>query len=123
MQVYKRCSYNNCKEYVDARTGRYCKDHEGIVDREYNQYRKETQKAYVDFYRSYRWQKVRMQSLRRHKFLCLYCLKDGIYTTADEVHHEIPTKTPEGWKKRFDIEHLSPICRPCHNRIEKEKRY
>lgn len=122
MQVFKRCNLSGCRELIET-TDTYCEKHKGVVNREYNQFRKETNKEYVDFYRSYRWQQTRKKALQRHQYLCVYCLKDDIYTIADEVHHEIPTKTKEGWKKRFDIDTLSPICRPCHNRIEKTKRF
>ena len=56
------------------------------------------------------WDKLRIVILRRDKYLCQPCVRDGYTTTAQEVDHIIP-KAKGGTD---DEDNLQSICTPCH---------
>jgi len=58
----------------------------------------------------YDWTKRRLVVLRRDKYLCQPCLRQGRPTPATEVDH-ILAKARDGTD---DYENLEGICRACH---------
>lgn len=56
------------------------------------------------------WERARKIALKRDKFLCIPCLKQGRITPAREVDHI----TPKEQGGTDDQDNLQSICRPCH---------
>ena len=62
--------------------------------------------------------------MQRDYYLCADCLRKGIYTPADEVHHIIPL-TPENINDEsisLNMENLVSLCRDCHEQRHKQNR-
>lgn len=51
---------------------------------------------------------------------CEECLKAGIYTLTRDVHHIVPIE--QDASRRMDVTNLMAVCRPCHQRLDKEAR-
>ncbi|NQJ68524.1 HNH endonuclease [Streptococcus suis] len=66
------------------------------------------------FYKSWDWQKVRQQALKRDKYRCCWCYAAGKLTTARlEVDHiETVESRPD---RALDLSNLRTLCRDCHN--------
>lgn len=75
------------------------------------------------FYLTEDWKELRLDVLREHHYECQECLKTGIYTRADCVHHANEVKKrPDLAMSRFYIDqegnrqqNLVPLCNKCHN--------
>ena len=68
------------------------------------------------FYKSKIWQHMREYIMKRDGRLCQDCLKRGIVTTAEEVHHITPL-TPETIMDpsvTLNENNLISLCRECH---------
>lgn len=68
------------------------------------------------FYKSAAWRGVREYCMHRDSFLCQDCLKEGRYTSAEEVHHIIEL-TPENIDDQsisLNPDNLVSLCRECH---------
>lgn len=68
------------------------------------------------FYNSTQWHKVRDYIIKRDAYLCQDCLKKGIITAAEEVHH-IVHLTPDNigdTNITLSEENLISLCRECH---------
>ena len=78
------------------------------------------------FYNSQQWHHMRDYCIKRDRYLCQDCLRKGLTTAAEEVHHIIPL-TPENITDpsvTLNEENLVSLCRECHRaRHGKEKRY
>lgn len=79
------------------------------------------------FYKSKAWEQARSMALSRDNHLCQDCLKSGIITQAEEVHHIIEL-TPENINDpsiNTDLNNLVCLCHACHTRrhLTKEKRF
>ncbi|MFU1798198.1 HNH endonuclease [Paenibacillus azoreducens] len=71
------------------------------------------------FYKSKEWRKCREKVLIRDHYLCQQCLRKGILTTANTVHHIKPLEDyPE---LALDENNLESICPTCHNKEHPEK--
>jgi 5-methylcytosine-specific restriction protein A len=106
------CGKPGCPELTD---GRYCSDHIALETqqrREYNQWRGTAASRGYDA----RCQRVRIQALKRDKYLCLHCLTAGRVTSAVDVDHIIPLPTGP----RLDLNNLQSLCRPCHRKKTEE---
>lgn len=79
-----------------------------------------------DFYKSTAWQACRASYLKQARGLCEQCLKRGIYTAADTVHH-ITHITPQNINDpsvTLNPANLMALCRDCHADIHRGvKRY
>ena len=53
----------------------------------------------------------------RDKLLCIPCLKIGVYSKADEVHHIIELK--DDITKAYELDNLESICHSCHMKEHK----
>jgi len=63
-----------------------------------------------------RWDRLSRRK-RIHNPLCEECLRNGMVTAAEEVHHIVPIRVrPE---LRLEWGNLMSVCRSCHERIEK----
>ena len=58
-------------------------------------------------------------ALLRDSLLCQECLRKGIYSKADEVHHIIELK--DDVTKAYELDNLESICHSCHMKEHKGK--
>ncbi|MED1206159.1 HNH endonuclease [Heyndrickxia acidicola] len=70
-------------------------------------------------YNTARWKKARKTALVRDNYLCQECLRRGLITQGNTVHHIIPLR--EDFSKAFELDNLETICMECHNREHPEK--
>src|ERR1700733_11172024 len=100
----KPCNRHGCPKLTSRR---YCEDHTD-VSREHDKWRgNASSRGYGSD-----WKRVRMQVLKRDKFLCLICLAAGRVTAALDVDHIIPISiAPE---RRLDTTNCQSLCRACH---------
>lgn len=100
------CRYPGCPSLSD---GLYCEKHKKLTDAQYNKYQRdpETRKRYGS-----EWRKVRSRYIKAHP-LCEECLKHGLYTPAQEVHHILPLS--RGGTNV--VQNLMALCKPCHSSI------
>ena len=83
------------------------------------------QKWAEGFYKSTQWQRVREYVYRRDGLLCQDCLKRGIYTPAEEVHHitSITQKNITDADITLNPDNLISLCRNCHALRHSKRRY
>ena len=75
------------------------------------------------FYHTAAWKNVRIYVLHRDQMLCQDCLKKGMYTPADEVHH-IVELTPANVNDpdiALNPGNLISLCRSCHKSRHESK--
>jgi len=65
------------------------------------------------------WQQLSMRYRAEHP-LCEMCYRDGMATSAAEVHH-IVSINDAPWL-RMAVSNLMSLCVPCHRRIDQERR-
>src|SRR5699024_559484 len=116
MNIKRRCNKTGCRELINHHET-YCREHNNITNREYNKFRRETDREYINFYSSKRWRDVRYQRLVRDNFICQRCLNDfQLYTEAQMCHHQYNRKDyPE---HSLDIDTLISLCNACHEQVE-----
>ena len=70
------------------------------------------------FYGTQEWKKLRKYVWSRDGGLCQDCLKKGLYTPAEEVHHiiELSPETIDNPEISMNPENLICLCRECHHR-------
>lgn len=56
------------------------------------------------------WRKLRAMVLERDRYLCLECLRNGLYVSATTVDHII-AKAHGG---SDDLSNLQSLCEQCH---------
>ena len=80
-----------------------------MENRRYEKYERspETKKRYGTL-----WRKIRAQYVAAHPF-CEECMKQGIATLTEEVHHIIPLSKGG----THDPSNLMALCKSCHSRI------
>lgn len=69
-------------------------------------------------YSSKAWKNVRDVVKKRDAYLCQDCLRSGMYTPAEEVHH-IVELTPENVNNplvSLNPDNLISLCRECHRK-------
>jgi len=66
------------------------------------------------FYKQPRWDVVRNEALRLHKYRCARC-KTDLHNAGKSanVHHRIPLERAP--HRGFDLMNLEPLCIQCHN--------
>ena len=97
------CSMPGCNAYAEPNS-KYCAAH-SVTRGTTSQWKK----MYGN-----RWEKRRKDYLAKH-YYCEECLKLGIYTPADTIHHKIEHKGDE--KLFWDESNWEAICRSCHSKI------
>lgn len=100
------CSYPGCPNLTD---GRFCPEHEKQENRRYEKYERNPA-AKRRYGRA--WKRIRDRHMNAHP-LCELCLKEGRYTTAEQVHHIKPLA--EGGD--HCEENLMSLCTACHAKI------
>lgn len=80
----------------------------------------QNRKKQNDFYKSRRWKKCRAAYLSQHP-LCERCLKKGIATAAEHVHHiiELNENNYEDPLISLNPENLEALCFECHREEHK----
>lgn len=68
------------------------------------------------FYKSKAWEKTRRMIMQRDVMLCQDCLKDGLITPAEEVHHivELSPDNINDPNITLNPDNLVSLCRRCH---------
>lgn len=82
------------------------------------------QKFAEGFYGRTAWKNVRQQAMKRDAYLCVDCMKKGLYTPAEEVHHITPL-TPQNIDDpsvSLNLDNLVSLCRDCHELRHKQNR-
>jgi 5-methylcytosine-specific restriction enzyme A len=99
------CNKPGCPNLTDAR---YCDDHAKAAQSQINRWRGSAHQRGYDR----RWQAVRVQALRRDKYLCQRCLKDSRVTPATMVDHIIPIVVDP--TLRLALDNLQSLDDACH---------
>lgn len=85
--------------------------------------RNEKHKLYMQLLNSRRWWgDVRIEHLRKHP-LCQMCERDGIITSAVDVHHLTPVQSVPINKMEsvcYDPNNLISLCIECHRKIHRQ---
>lgn len=68
--------------------------------------------AYVSWYKTNNWKKLRLKVLSRHP-LCVFCKKKGIITESVVADHIVPHRGD--MELFFKIENLTGLCKHCHS--------
>ena len=83
-----------------------------------NRYNNEDEEKVRKFYNSKEWINLRDYIYKKNNYLCAECLKQGIYTKANVIHHLIPVK--QNWYLRLIPDNLIPLCTKHHNEYHKK---
>lgn len=104
------CAFAGCPNLT---YGRYCEDHQKLENKRYEKYNRDpaTRKRY-----GRAWKRIRDSYAATHP-LCEECLKHGIYTPTEEIHHKLPLS--QGGT--HDRDNLMALCKSCHARIHAER--
>lgn len=104
------CAYPGCSRLADSE--QYCAEHQALANKHYNQYERDpvTNKRY-----GRAWKRIRDRYIKVHP-LCEECLKIGLLTPAEEVHHVLPLSNGGDNKTN----NLMALCKSCHSRITLE---
>lgn len=117
----KKCNKNNCNELIDYRN-KYCEKHKELINqsnKDYERYRNERDKTYIQFYQGRVWKSTRKSVMLEFDYVCQECIRQGYYKQANVVDHIIELK--DDWSKRLDKDNLIPLCHSCHNKKTKEE--
>lgn len=104
------CHHPGCPNLTDDR---FCEEHMKVHNKEYERYGRdpETKKRY-----GRAWHRIRTSYAKEHPF-CEECLKRGILTQVEQVHHIKPL-AEGGTHERSN---LVSLCSSCHARIHAER--
>lgn len=75
------------------------------------------------FYKTQAWKKCRAFIWSRDRGLCVDCMRRGLVTPAEEVHHIQPL-TPDNINDpavSLNPENLVSLCRECHKARHKDE--
>lgn len=74
------------------------------------------------FYNSALWRRCRESYLKKKKYLCERCLKQGIISYADHVHHKtyITDENLYNTEISLDENNLEALCVSCHSKEHKK---
>lgn len=83
----------------------------------------------IEFYKSDDWIELRADVLEEYHNECQECLKRGIVTRAECVHHvnHVRNRPDLALSKTYtdkdgnEHQQLIPLCNPCHNIMHPEK--
>lgn len=110
------CAAPGCPKLTD---GIYCEDHAAQAEQERLQQQRQYNRTKRDpeLVKKYdgRYKKLRNLYIQQHP-LCEACLKRGLLTPAEEVHHIVPVK----WGGKHSFENFMALCQSCHTKIERE---
>ena len=113
-RIPKPCRFSQCRGLTDNPNG-YCDQHQHLkpITKDSNWKHWQNRKGNVTD-RGYggKWQRLRIQILRRDDYLCQHCLKDQTLTRATHVDHITPKS--RGGSDSFS--NLQSLCAACHAR-------
>lgn len=71
------------------------------------------------FYNSPAWKSTRENYMKKAGYLCERCMKRGLYTPAEIVHHIVwlNEKNIHDPKIALSFDNLMAVCRNCHEEI------
>ena len=71
------------------------------------------------FYKSKAWEKCRISYMKKAGGLCEECLKKGLYTPAEIVHHRtwLTKENINDPSITLSFDNLEAVCRLCHEEI------
>lgn len=74
------------------------------------------------FYNSGAWKNTRRDYMQSVGRLCERCLKRGIISSADVVHHKVPLteETVNDLNLSLNWDNLQALCRKCHAEVHDE---
>lgn len=122
MSIRKLCNRVGCNNLISRNQNPpYCEEHLPQIKKYRSQLRASKKDKYDEFYNSPQWKYMRDYILSKNNFLCQECKKENIYTTACTVHHIVHLRAEGGWELRLKESNLMAICRPCHNKVHREK--
>jgi len=104
------CSYPGCPNLT---YGRFCEEHEKLEAKRYERYDRNpaAKKRYGRC-----WSRIRARYAAAHP-LCEECLRHGVYTPTEQVHHILPLS--EGGT--HDESNLMSLCASCHAKIHAKR--
>lgn len=77
-----------------------------------------SEKSYLELLKDPRWQKKRLEIMKRDEFRCRLCLDTK---TSLQVHHKHYVYGKEPWE--YPNEDLVTLCEECHLLVETLKKY
>ena len=103
------CHYPGCNQLTNEE---YCPEHNKIMQKNYDKYTRspDHKKKY-----GHEWARIRERYVKEHP-LCERCLKEGRYTSVEEVHHILPVSRGGTNAKS----NLMSVCKSCHNKLHIE---
>ena len=68
------------------------------------------------FYKSQAWKQVRLLAMDRSNGLCERCLRKGLITPGEAVHHKIyiTAENINDTSVTLNLDNLEVLCRKCH---------
>lgn len=81
--------------------------------------------AAIPFYSSTAWQNARSLCMSRSGGLCECCLKRGVITAAELVHHITPLNAGNITDASLALgqDNLMAVCRQCHGELHNKRRW
>jgi len=76
-----------------------------------------TKQNYVELLKSPKWQKKRLEIMKRDKFKCRLC---GDKETQLHIHHKEYISSNDPWD--YDNKLLITLCEDCHTEVERLKK-
>jgi len=121
MKPVKQCNKPSCFTLIPFDVD-YCAQHTHMRREKHHRYdtvRNREDKQYREIYHSTRWRKLRRQVLLRDDYMCLACLKEGRYRTAEVADHIVELR--DDISKAYDMDNLQSLCHECHNRKTRQE--
>lgn len=105
------CAYGRCSKRA-VPGSQYCEEHKKLYEKQYDTYTRSP-----DHHRRYgrEWRRIRDRYVLEHPF-CEECLKNGVLTPVEEVHHIVPVS--RGGTN--ECSNLMSLCQSCHTKIHHE---
>jgi len=110
--IPRACRKLGCSRTTTDRSG-YCEAHKGEGWQQHQKGQSRHQRGYGS-----KWDILRAQILKRDKYICQQCLRDGRPAPATTVDH-IKPKAHGGTD---DESNLESLCWPCHKRKTAKER-
>lgn len=107
------CHYPGCNELADE--GCFCKKH--IQTRKVSPMFQNAVSPNNDYYRSYRWIKLRKEILSKSTH-CAMCGISNVESTL-HIHHIVPPRGNE--ELFFNKDNLTTLCKTCHDKVTRRE--
>jgi len=100
--------------YKLCKCGAVKQDYSGSICAKCGSGRKQKSRTTAEYGYDNQW-RLLSEKIRQERPLCEACLRSGISTAADEVHHIIPID--EAPWLRLEPKNLLSLCTACHDKI------